>query len=54
MAVTNALLLIDVEDGWQQRIVLTQNQGVVEVLQHIPCYLLNLVAGINHVHTLVD
>ena len=33
-AVLDSLLLIDIEDGWQQRIVLAQNQSVVKVLDH--------------------
>ena len=36
--------------GAPLRIVLPQDQGVVEVLQHFPGGLLNLVTGENHIH----
>ena len=54
MAVLDALFLVYIEDGGQQRVVFAENQRVVEILEHIPCHLLNLVAGINHVDTFVD
>ena len=53
MTVADALLVIDIENGRQQRVVLAQNQSVVEVLQHVPCGFLNLVAREYKVYALV-
>ena len=50
MTVADALLVVHVEDGRQQRVVLTEDERVVKVLQYIPCHFLDFVAGINHVH----
>lgn len=50
VAVLDALLLVDVQNGRQQRVVLAQNQRVVKVFDDIPGRLLNLVAGEHHVH----
>ena len=54
MAVLYALFLIYIENGRKQRVVLPQDQCVVEVLDHVPCDFLNLVAWINHVHSRID
>ena len=49
--VTNALSLVDTQNGGQKRIVLSQNQCMVKVLQHFPCGLLDFVTGKNHIDT---
>ena len=54
MSVSDTLFVIDIEDGREQRVVLTEYEGVVEVLQHVPCRLLDFVAGEYHVHAFVD
>ena len=54
VSVADALLLVDVPNGRQQRVILAQNQRMVEIPEHVPRYLLNLVARVNHVHTRLD
>ena len=50
MAVLNTLFFVYVEDGRQQRVVLTKNESMVEILQNIPSSFLNLIAGEYHVN----
>ena len=50
VAVLDALLLVNVEDGGQQRVVLAEHERVVKVFEHAPSHLLDFVAGVNHVH----
>ena len=49
MSVADALLVVHVKDGGQQRVVLTEDERVVKVLQYVPCHFLDFVAGIHHV-----
>ena len=51
VAVLDALLLINVKDGRKKRIVLPENERMVEVLENVPGNFLNLVARVNHVNT---
>lgn len=50
-AVANALLFINIENRWKKRIILSQDQSVVKVLQNRPSSFLNLITGENHVDT---
>lgn len=53
-AVANALEFVGVEDHRQKRIVLTQNERVIEVLQNFPSRLLDLVAREDHINAGID
>ena len=53
-AILDSLLLIDIENCRQKRIILTQNQSMIKILQHLPCGLLDFVAGENHVYAGFD
>ena len=50
VSVAYALLVVNVENGGEQWIVFTQDEGVVEVFQHFPCCFLDFVAGEYHVY----
>ena len=54
MTVLDALFLINVRDYRQQRVVLAQDECMVEIADHIPSHFLNLVAWINHVYAPFD
>ena len=49
-AILDTLLFVDLQDCRQQRIIFPQDQGMVEILQNLPCRLLNFVAGEDHIH----
>ena len=53
-AVTDSLFLIDRKNRREQGIILTQNQGVIEIFQHIPRNFFDLITGIDHVDAAVD
>ena len=53
-AVLNALLLVYVRNGGQQRVVFAQNQRVIEIFQLVPSRFLNLVTRECHVYPFVD
>ena len=44
-AVPDTLFFVDFQNHRQQGVILPQDQGVVKVLQQIPCGFLNLIAG---------
>ena len=53
-SVLDTRLLVHTEDGGEERVVLTENEGVVKVLEYVPGYLLDFVAGVGHVYAFVD
>ena len=53
-AVLDPLLFVNVKDGGQERVVLSQNEGMVKVLQNLLGGLLDLIAGKDHVHAGLD
>ena len=46
--------VIDIEDRRQERVVVTENKGMVEVLENGPCGLLDFVTGVRHVDARID
>ena len=52
--ILNAGLLIYIKDSGQERVIFAENERMVEVLEYVPCHLLNLIAGISHINALVD
>ena len=50
----NALCIVDGKDSGKQRIILSKNQSVVEVLQNFPSSLSNFVARKDHIDPRFD
>lgn len=50
MAVLNALVFVNVYYCGQERVVLTQNECVVKILEDVPSRLFDFVAGENHIY----
>ena len=53
-AVTDGLLFVDSEDRRKKRIIVAQNQSVVEVLQDMPGSFFDFVAWEDHVYSGID
>lgn len=51
VSVADSLLFVNIENCLQQRVVLTEYQCMVEILQNFPCYFLYFITGINHVYS---
>ena len=54
MTIFNALFLIHIQDGGQQRAILSQNQRMVKIFEYIPSGFLNFITGENHVYTIIN
>ena len=53
-SVSNSLLFINFQDGRKQRVVLAQNQSMVEILQHLPGCFFDLITGEDHIDALFN
>ena len=53
-AAADTLLVVNFENGGKQRIVFSQNESVIEVLQNFPSGFIDLVAREYHVHSVFD